>query len=146
LFAHPQCPCTRATVGELDRIAARCRDRVHVIAFFLSEPDLGESWTHTTLWSQAAAIPGVDVRADVHGAIARRFGVCTSGHVLLYAADGQLVFEGGITDSRGHAGDNPGEDFVVTAILAGTTKSSSTPIYGCSLDSPCQAPTDGGTP
>src|SRR5882672_4378468 len=38
LFAHPQCPCTKATVGELDRIAARCRDRVHVIAFFLSEP------------------------------------------------------------------------------------------------------------
>src|SRR5687767_14372837 len=24
VFAHPQCPCTRATIGELDRIAARC--------------------------------------------------------------------------------------------------------------------------
>jgi hypothetical protein len=146
VFAHPQCPCTRATIGELDRIAARCKDRIHTVVFFLAEPDLGEAWTHTGLWEQAAAIPGVDVRADVDGAVARRFGARTSGHVLLYAADGRLLFEGGITDSRGHAGDNPGEDSVVTAILEGATKTTSTPVYGCSLDSACLAPTDGGAP
>jgi len=146
LFAHPQCPCTRATLGELDRIAARCRGRMRAVVFILSEPELGDPWTHSTLWSQAAGIPGVDVRADLHGAIARRFGVCTSGHVLVYATDGRLLFQGGITDSRGHAGDNPGEDSVVRAILEGATKLVSTPVYGCSLGSECQVSSAGGAP
>lgn len=146
LFAHPQCPCTRATVGELDRIAARCRDRARMIVFFLSEPELGDPWTQTDLWTRASRIPGVEVRADIHGAIARRFGVRTSGHVLLYTRHGGLVFEGGITDSRGHAGDNPGEEFVVNGILDGATELVSMPVYGCSLGLDLEAPAEGATP
>src|SRR5206468_3960171 len=113
VFAHPQCPCTRATISELERLAAHCVDRLQIVVAFLSLPELGEEWTHSALWDSAAAIPGVELRADRDGAIARQFGIDASGQTLLYDAAGRLVFEGGITGSRGHAGDNEGEDAVV---------------------------------
>ena len=45
---------------------------------------------------------------DPGGAEARRFGVATSGHVLLYDTRGDLIFSGGITPGRGEQGDNAG--------------------------------------
>src|SRR3989442_556857 len=35
MFAHPRCPCTRATIGELALIMARCRGLVdaHVVFY-----------------------------------------------------------------------------------------------------------------
>jgi hypothetical protein len=35
LFAHPKCPCTRASIGELNRLMAKCNGRVavHVVFF-----------------------------------------------------------------------------------------------------------------
>jgi hypothetical protein len=133
LFAHPQCPCTRATLSELDRIAAHGAGRLRIRVYFLSEPELGEELLHGHLWSVASGIPGVEVRADDSGAIARSFGVETSGHALLYASDGHLLFEGGITGARGHEGDNAGETSILEAVLGGIPSCRSTPVYGCSL-------------
>ncbi len=135
LFAHPHCPCTRATVGELDHIVARCRDRVHTVVYFLSDPSRGDAWTHSDLWTSVARIPGVEILSDPRAATAAGFGVWTSGHVLLYAPDGRLLFDGGITDARGHAGDNVGEESVASWVLDGTSKCASTPVYGCLLRS-----------
>ena len=45
-------------------------------------------------------------------------GATTSGHVLLYDAGGVLRFAGGITDGRGHEGDNAGLDAAL-ALLRG---------------------------
>lgn len=133
LFAHPQCPCTRATVGELDRIAARVGDRLNIQVLFLSDPSLGDAWTRSDLWKQAAGIPGVELRADPNGAIARRFGIETSGQVLLYAPDGHLVFQGGITALRGHAGDNAGSEAIEEFVRDGRAPISATPVFGCGL-------------
>ncbi|MEK6235309.1 MAG: hypothetical protein N2C14_11430, partial [Planctomycetales bacterium] len=38
VFAHPRCPCTRATLDELERIMARRRDKVHARVVFM-KPD-----------------------------------------------------------------------------------------------------------
>jgi hypothetical protein len=133
VFAHPQCPCTRATIGELDRVAARCVGRLQIVVAFLALPELGDPWTHGNLWNSAAAIPGVEVLADREGAIARRFHAETSGQTLLFDAAGRLVFEGGITGSRGHAGDNAGEDAVVAFIHGATPACAATPVFGCRL-------------
>jgi hypothetical protein len=138
VFAHPRCPCTRATIGELERIASRCGDRASITVLCF-DPGLGESWTHGEVWSAAAAIPGVRVAPDLHGHAAQRFGVHTSGHALLYAHDGRLVFEGGITALRGHAGDNLGEDSIVSWIETGEVHCASTPAHGCRFDA-CDAP------
>ena len=70
---------------------------------------------------------------DPDGAESRRFGARTSGHVCLYAADGRLLFSGGVTDSRGHAGDGVGADAVVALVGGGTAGTERTLVFGCLL-------------
>src|ERR1043165_5323235 len=41
LFAHPRCPCTRATLGELDRVIAASGERLSAHVLFYSDPKLG---------------------------------------------------------------------------------------------------------
>ncbi len=47
MFAHPRCPCTRASIGELDRVMAKLQDRVRAyVVFFVPEtmdPKLGRN-------------------------------------------------------------------------------------------------------
>jgi hypothetical protein len=75
------------------------------------------------------------VVADDGGVESQRFGALSSGQALLYGADGRLLFAGGITESRGHQGDNAGESAIAALVLgAGRSgQSSSTPVYGCPL-------------
>jgi hypothetical protein len=134
LFAHPQCPCTRASVGELSAVIARCPDKATVRVLFWGPPGAGSDWFRTDLWNDASALPGVDVVADPGGVEARRFRAATSGQVLLYDGAGRLVFRGGITAGRGHAGASAGRDSVVAFLLHGTVPAESTPVFGCSID------------
>jgi hypothetical protein len=133
MLAHPHCPCTRASVGELAQIMARTQGKVRAYVLFLKPQDSGADWDDTDLRRSAAEIPGVTVLSDVDGAEARRFGAETSGHTFLFDRRGHLLFNGGITESRGHAGDNAGESAIVA--LANNRKSSrvTTFIFGCSL-------------
>jgi len=133
LFAHPRCPCTRATIGELDRLAAQAGDRLRIAVLFLADAGRGASWTHTDLWNHAARIPGVEVLEDSGGAVAASFGARTSGQALLFSAGGELLFEGGITASRGHSGDNPGVAAILAHVLGQDPRGCSTPVFGCSL-------------
>jgi hypothetical protein len=138
MFAHPQCPCTRASVEELNHLLALGHDRVAVQVWFFKPAGFPLDWTQSGLWRSAAAIPGVTVHEDSDGRQARSFGAATSGYVVLYDPHGQLLFKGGITGSRGHAGDNAGESAVVS-ILAGQAPSlRQTPVYGCSLLGECK--------
>ncbi len=74
MLAHPRCPCTRASVGELAQIMARTQGKVRAYVLFLKPSRSGVDWEDTDLWRKAAAIPGVTVLADADGAEARRFG------------------------------------------------------------------------
>jgi hypothetical protein len=133
MFAHPKCSCSRASLAELNRLLAHCQGRVSVrIEFYVPAKDRS-GWTETDLWQAAAAIPGVAVDADADGRRAKLFGAQTSGHVALYDTRGALLFSGGITSERGHAGDNAGESAIV-ALLSGQKPSAErTPVFGCSL-------------
>ena len=133
LFAHPKCPCTRATVGELNRIMTQCHGQLVAHVFFLQPAVFSADWVHSGLWSTAAAIPGVTVQADPRGLIGQKFGAQTSGYVLLYNPAGQLLFSGGITGSRGHAGDNAGEDAIIALVNGQNTGLTHTSVFGCSL-------------
>jgi len=57
-----------------------------------------------------------DCRLVWGGCVVDRFGAETSGHTLLFDSGGRLLLSGGITDSRGHAGDNAGENAIVALI------------------------------
>jgi hypothetical protein len=139
LFAHPRCPCTRATLGELEVLMARCQGKFGVQVWFIRPADAPEDWADTALWRKASSIPGVVVRRDEDMAEARRFGAETSGQTLLYDRDGELLFQGGITVARGHSGDNAGRGALEALVEQRFAREVRTPVFGCPLfASDCQ--------
>jgi hypothetical protein len=140
MFVHPQCPCTSASIEELNRILARWRNSVSAQVWFFKPAGFPSEWTQSSLWRSATAIPGVTAHEDADGAQARLFGAETSGYVVFYDARGRLEFRGGITAGRGHAGDNAGEDAIVSLLAGHDAGLRQTPVYGCSLLGECQQP------
>lgn len=133
VVVHPQCPCTRATIGELDTLLSQCGDKIQVYTLFYKPKGTPKDWEKTDLWRSAAAIPGVRVLTDENGDEARRFHAVTSGQVFLFNPAGQLVFRGGITAGRGHFGDNAGRDAIVSLVTTGKAERDKTFVFGCSL-------------
>jgi len=133
LFAHPHCPCTSATLGELELLLAQTQGKVNARVLFIRPEEMAEDWVKSDLWRKASAIPGVTVGIDNGNVEARRFHVATSGEALLYGSDGGLLFAGGITLSRGHSGDNPGRTALTSLLNRGWAEESMTPVFGCPL-------------
>ena len=133
MLAHPRCPCTRASIGELAQIMADTQGKLNAYVLFATPSDAGTEWDETDLRRSAAAIPGVTVFTDADGNEARRFGAETSGHTLLFDKAGTLLFSGGITASRGHAGRNDGESAIIAAVNGKRSARAQTPVFGCSL-------------
>lgn len=122
LFAHPECPCTRATLGELAEIASS-----HSVAISIVLAGPGDAW------SDATRVLGAQRILDPLELEAQRFGARTSGHVVVYDASGELRYAGGITGSRGHAGINAGR-LTVERILAGSDERElDHAVFGCAL-------------
>jgi hypothetical protein len=146
MLAHPHCPCTRASIGELARLMTQARGRVTAYVLFVKPPNFSEGWEQTDLLTNAAAIPGVFVVRDDGGVEATRFHAATSGQTMLYDAQGRLMFRGGITSARGHAGDNDGRTAIVSLLTDGETGQRETPVFGCPLfaQTECPAGKEGG--
>ena len=132
-LAHPQCTCTRASLDELAEILARATTRPRTYVLFLKPSGVDDGWEQTELWRRAAQLPGVRVLRDDNGLEARRFGVETSGQTLLYDKRGNLVFSGGITGSRGHAGENAGELTLISLLSDGRVDRRVSNVFGCPL-------------
>ncbi|HEY4363361.1 MAG TPA: hypothetical protein VGN17_20515 [Bryobacteraceae bacterium] len=137
MFAHPQCPCTSASVGELAIIMAHHSSGLDADVYFYAPKNKPEGWVKNDLWKMAAAIPGVRVFEDHEAAAAQSFGAFTSGQVLLYDSQGSLEFNGGITAFRGHSGDNAGRTVITSLLQDGAPRRNDlpvrTPVLGCSL-------------
>jgi len=133
MFAHPQCPCTRASISELASIVAHTRAKARVLVLFYTPRTAGDDWRSTDTCRSAAQIPGVTVLSDIDGVEAEHFGAETSGHTFLFDPDGHLLFNGGITASRGHSGDNAGESAIVSLIDNQSTTRAQTFVFGCSF-------------
>ena len=133
MFAHPHCPCSRASIGELAIIIARSQQKLESHVFFYAPANQPGSWVRTDLWDSARSIPGVQVIEDPEGALSRRFGASTSGQTLLYDSAGRLAFNGGITASRGHSGDNTGRHAILSLLQGENLARNVTPVFGCSL-------------
>ena len=139
MVAHPHCPCTRATIEELAIIMARLHNRATAAVIFVRPRGFSDAWEKTDLWESAARIPGATVLSDSDGVEAARFGAIASGQTMLFAADGKLLFSGGIVPFRGHAGDNPGRAAILSLVSSGTSTITQTSVYGCSLHDPERA-------
>lgn len=134
MLVHPRCPCSRASVSELAELMERAGDRLKARVLFLHPAGTAQDWEKTDLWRSAAAIPGVTPVADDDGAEAERFGAKTSGQTLVYDAAGRLVFRGGLTPARGHAGNSVGRDRIARIVLGETRLDA--PVFGCDLHDP----------
>jgi len=133
MLAHPQCSCTRASLGELAEVLARAEVRPKTIVVFLKPSTFGDGWEQTELWRMAARLPNVSVVRDDDGVEARSFGAATSGQTFLYDKRGALLFSGGITGARAHQGDNAGRQSVVALLNSGPRAHSATSVFGCPL-------------
>jgi hypothetical protein len=65
LFAHPHCPCTRASLHELDGLLAQAQNRVSAIVVFTIPDGVPAGWEKGDLWNEAATIPGLRVIRDL---------------------------------------------------------------------------------
>jgi hypothetical protein len=136
MLVHPRCPCSRASLEELARVAARAPGRGDLAVLFLRPSGAPESWWMSDEWDAARGIPGTQVLADDDGREAARFGARTSGHALYYDGGGHLRFSGGITGARGHAGDNAGQAALLALLAGGRPERDRTPVFGCALRDP----------
>lgn len=145
LFAHPRCPCTRASLAEAAEAVARAGGpgRVALTVLFSVPAEEPAPWIGSPLWRAAAGMPGARVASDPDGRLAARFGATASGHVLFFDPAGRLRYSGGLTAARGREGDNAGLD-AVSALARGAsaapTSPLSRPVYGCALVGPAPAP------
>jgi hypothetical protein len=130
---HPQCTCTRASIQELAEVLARSPQHPKTYVLFLRPSSFERGWEQTDLWRSAAALPDARVLRDDEGVEARKFGVETSGQTLFYDKHGTLIFSGGITGSRAHAGDNAGELALVALLTRGRADRRAASVFGCPL-------------
>jgi hypothetical protein len=127
-------------MDELAQVTAHIQGKARIyVLFYTPSPSrsgglVGADWENTDLRRSAEKIPGVTVLSDVDGIEARRFGAETSGHTFLFATDGSLLFNGGITASRGHSGDNAGEGAIVSLIDNHSVERQQTFVFGCAIN------------
>jgi hypothetical protein len=112
---------------------SRCVGRVSAHALLFSPAHLPKGWGESAIERDLAELSDVHTWQDRGGSEARRFGVATSGHVLLYDAQGRLTFTGGITSARGHEGDNYGRAAVLALIMGQEGDRAGNPVFGCPL-------------
>lgn len=137
MFVHPKCPCSRASLSEVESILRQCNSSVMAYVCFVKDADQLPEWAHSDLWRTATEIREAAVVCDGNGDESRLFSATTSGHTLLYDANGRLIFSGGITAARGHFGANQGSGTLRSSIQQSGTDSSTSPIFGCELHSRC---------
>ena len=133
MFVHPRCPCSRASVNELEVLMTRGQGLVRAVVVFTRPLEVPEGWDKTDLWTTAGNIPGVNLIVDNGAEEAKRFGSQTSGQVMLYSANGELLFKGGITSSRGHNGDNDGLQAILRMLTKDHSPLTETEVFGCPL-------------
>ncbi len=158
LFLHPQCPCSRATLVELEKILestaalTNATPRTLVVASVPRNAD--SQWTDSPLNKRARQLPNADLYVDVDGIETARFGVTTSGTVMLFSPQAGRIFSGGITISRGHEGHSVGGALLQEQLwrvlnhqpdAVAELDASSPPVFGCALCGPSPSTENDGT-
>ena len=132
LFLHPECPCSVASLAELELFMAAGSGRIDFLAVVTRPNGWKEDIEQSASWKRARAIPGLKTYTD-NQREAIRFGAQTSGHLFLFAPSGQRVFEGGITAARGHQGENSGLRAAMNLALGKVEPKHSASVFGCAL-------------
>ncbi|MGE0201314.1 MAG: hypothetical protein AB7P76_10130 [Candidatus Melainabacteria bacterium] len=139
VFLHPFCPCSMATMRELEKIIHINHSRVSLFFIFsipTADKQLTEAISDSALWKMANRFPDPHLLTDTTMKLANRFEANTSGLILLYNAHGRLVFQGGITPERGMEGDSTGKQRLLEAMnTTQATMTKQNAVFGCSMRS-----------
>jgi hypothetical protein len=137
LFLHPKCPCSRATLAELERIWVQNDEQSEnspkLIVVATVPADAPNDWLTTDTVEKAERLAGATLVVDADGREAQCFGAVTSGTVMWFDAQGKLQYAGGITSGRGHEGANVGRDCVEQLLHGQTPPARGLPAFGCRL-------------
>lgn len=138
MAVHPDCPCTGSSLEQLDRFLTRYPTEARAVALFWVPKGEQGSNTQTTdgsYWKRLNKLNTVSTVVDPQGRMAEKLGSLVSGAVVAYDQNGSLVFQGGLTATRGHDGPSVGFDSLVAlANQEATPELCRTPSFGCSLN------------
>ncbi len=129
---HPKCPCTRASLSELDRLLTKCPTPPYCEVLIYRPTEETDAWADTLNVQQVKRLPVV-YTVDLAGEKASKMGIHTSGGVVLYSPQGEPRFYGGITPSRNHVGDNAGLMAIRTLLRGEDPGIETSPVYGCPI-------------
>lgn len=135
MFLHPHCPCSAASLRELQRILARAEATTRCNIYFYRPANQPDEWVQGAHWQTALQLPNVQTLIDPAGAVSAQRGIRASGEVQAFDATGACRFQGGVTPSRGHEGDSLGKSAVLAVLNNQPPQINSTPVFGCSLQS-----------
>ncbi len=134
VFVHPACPCTRATLENLQKSLTTQTVKLQVVC--LTPPDhydRSELACNAALQSLKQQLDAEHLFDD--GTEIANFAAATSGQCLLYSPSGTLIFSGGVTSSRGHLGGNAGLSTLLRQIHSPESDAEVFPVFGCSIQS-----------
>jgi hypothetical protein len=146
MFVHPRCPCSTASLRELERLMARCHDQIDATVYFICPAGESDAWVHGRLWDLAQSIQDTTRQVDAGGQLSKQFGATTSGTIVLYDPAGHLKYQGGITVARGHEGDSRGKDALFALARGETQAAAQCPVYGCPLTNSAAASSPADNP
>lgn len=144
MFVHPWCPCSKASLAELEGLLRHCGGRLQATVVFFQGEGVSDAALKNSLWRHAKRIHGVVVMQDLHGEETSRFHASVSGETFVFGRDGKLAFRGGITVARGHVGANESREAVLRLINHGEATWLETPVFGCPLHTPAEGDERGG--
>lgn len=133
LFLHPKCPCSLATVRELQRGLGNDSQAISIRIGLFCPVGRDDSWTDTQLKANAEQAFQGSTFVDREGAEATRFGAITSGQVFAFSPAGECLFRGGATSARGHEGHNLGVQALQQIVAGKPTSCTTTPVFGCPI-------------
>jgi len=136
LFIHPHCPCSKASLTELAWILDHVKEPLECEVVFVRPDGVPQGWEKGSSWDKVQSMPNVRTRVDEGGALAKVHGVKTSGHVVLIDPTGQVLFSGGITELRGHVGDNAGRRLLLARLRHETKEIGRNDVFGCPVLNP----------
>ncbi len=133
VFIHPQCPCSSATLTELEQLVSEVDQQVKCTILMGCPSAKVDRWMRSSNVRTSLTMKGIQTVIDLDGAVATRFNITTSGHCLLYSVTGNLMFQGGITTERGHEGESCGQISIKNLIAGTPSRIAHFPVFGCEL-------------
>jgi hypothetical protein len=133
MFVHPMCPCTAASIAELDNSLARLPAEVSVTVVAVTAGLAAETLDSSRLLAELRTMPRITLQVDSTGAERQRFGAVVSGEVFAFQDDGRRVYHGGLTSGRGHVGESIGQQQLEALVRGERETPYDAPVFGCLL-------------